>query len=326
MSELVSIIIPVYNVLDFLVDCIESVRKQTYENTEIIIVDDGSNDGSEVICDNYKKIDDRIKVIHQKNAGLSNARNVGVQEALGEYVLFVDSDDVIHSQMLEVLYDTLLVNNAEMAFCSYKKVEENYTNTKEKEIIEIKEYQIYSGREVLKRMYEEAYSIDVVVAWNKLYKREYLLKEPYPLGKKHEDEFTTYKIFFPLKKCVHVPEQLYFYRQREGSIINQKFDLRSLDKVLALEERKNFFYKENDEELYLMTLRRYETALAEAILNVQKFDSKKKEVLTNLKEKFILCWKNEIKKSRIDFKDKMKYLLFMLNKELYKWLKDYYER
>ena len=325
MSSLISIIIPVYNVFNSLADCLDSVINQSHTNIEIIVIDDGSSDGSERICDAYKQIDNRIKVIHQKNGGLSFARNIGVKEAKGDYIVFVDSDDIIHPRMVEILYDTLVKSESEIALCSYQVVDENFKAFSHRLNISEK-YQIYSGRELLRKMYGSRMAIDVVVAWNKIYRRKYLIKYPYPLYKKHEDEFVTYKIFMEIEKCVYIPEKLYYYRQRQGSIMNQGFNIKSLDKILALEERKALFLEKKDMELYLMTLRRYETTITDAILNIEKFYPNEKDTLSKLKIEFLRCWKEEIRKSTMPVKDKLKYIIFIVNKKVYGWLKEYWER
>ena len=320
MDKIISVIIPVYNVVTFLDECIESIRNQTYNNIEIIIVDDGSTDGSEKKCDLYAKKDKRVVVLHQDNAGLSAARNVGVKYSRGDYVFFCDSDDYIHPQAIEILYKVMVKENAEIAIGSHQKIGEKEFVTFDK-INYFERYQIYTGRECVENFYSPEYALDMVVAWNKLYKKETLVKYPYPLNKKHEDEFVTYKILMPLRICVYVSEKLYFYRQRPGSIINQKYNLKSLDKVKALEERKEHFKHNNDMDLYLMTLRRYETALAEAIINVRKFYSQEKSILEQLLNDFNICWEAEIKKSRMPIKDKMKYIIFRIDERLYEVLK-----
>lgn len=320
MNELISIIIPVYNVVAFLDECMDSVLKQTYSNIEIIIIDDGSNDGSSEKCDLYGKADARVVVIHQSNKGVSVARNEGVKRARGKYILFVDSDDLIHPKAVEILYSTLVKEKAEIVIGTHKTIEEkevpNFVD-----INNIDEYEILTGRECIKRFYSPAYAIDMVIVVNKLYKKEILLKNPYTPNTRYEDEGIAHKIFIPLRKCVYIAENLYFYRQHENSFIHQKNCMRLLDKVEVLKERKQFFEEKKDNELYLLALRRYETAIAETIIDFNSSCPEQYEILDNLEKEFIRCWKEEIKQSRMPVKDKMKYIIFMIDKRVYNFLK-----
>ena len=119
MNKLVSIIIPVYNVEKYLAECIESVLKQTYQNIEILLIDDGSPDNSGKICDEYEEKDSRVRVIHKENGGVSSARNVGLEQANGEYITFIDSDDFVSESYIEELYIALENGNSDLAFCKY---------------------------------------------------------------------------------------------------------------------------------------------------------------------------------------------------------------
>ena len=123
MYDLISVIIPIYRVELYLKECIDSVLNQTYKNMEIILVDDGSDDNCPNICDAYKKKDSRIQVIHKKNGGLSDARNAGIEIAKGEYICFIDSDDVIHPSFLQILYEDLIETGSDMSICHYEKVD-----------------------------------------------------------------------------------------------------------------------------------------------------------------------------------------------------------
>ena len=122
---MISVIVPVYKVEKYLRQCIESIQRQTYSDLEIILVDDGSPDGCPAICDEYARNDKRIKVLHQENGGLSVARNVGLDIAKGEYIAFVDSDDYIKENMYEMLYNKIVMEDADLIICSYDKVDEN---------------------------------------------------------------------------------------------------------------------------------------------------------------------------------------------------------
>lgn len=199
MEELISVIVPIYNVEKYLNKCIESIINQSYSNLEIILVDDGSKDSSGIMCDSYILKDKRIKVIHKENGGLSDARNVGLDKAKGEYIVFIDSDDWIDEKMIEILYNIIKKNNSDISICDYFLAynEEIQTQKEDIEIINL------SNIEALKTIYDKDLGVCMIVAWNKLYKRN-LFKDDirYPYGKIHEDEFTTYKLLYKAKKNI----------------------------------------------------------------------------------------------------------------------------
>ena len=247
MEELVSVIIPVYKVEKYLERCVESVQKQTFQNLEIILVDDGSPDLCGAMCDEMAKTDPRIKVIHKNNGGLSDARNVGIEMASGNYIVFVDSDDWLDLDMIALLYRVLKKYNADIAECSYRNIctdrIEEETNCSAK---------VVEGDRILALEAMLDWRWFKPVAWNKLYKRDVLGDIRYPKGKLHEDEYTTYKYFYNANKLVYVDVSKYNYdRRREDSITGKKFREDNLDACWAFRERMEFFYKNNLAELYL---------------------------------------------------------------------------
>lgn len=179
MKELISVIIPVYNVEKYLNKSIESVIKQTYKELEIILVDDGSTDSSGKICDEFAQKDDRIKVIHKKNGGLSDARNAGISEAKGKYLGFIDSDDYIDKNFYEILYNVLKKYNSDISICKHRETYTDYEENTSK--LEIKE-QVFNTEQALKELllFGEVNNY----AWNKLYKKELFNEINYPVGKK----------------------------------------------------------------------------------------------------------------------------------------------
>ena len=212
-NDLISIIIPVYNVKEYLCQCIESVCKQTYSNLEIILVDDGSTDESGKICDEYAQKDQRIQVIHKENGGLSDARNVGISRSKGRYVSCIDSDDYIAKNYIERLYELICKYHAQIAVCRFCYV---YGDEKEIEDGKVSETS-YDKIEALKVLFEEKEFGHY--AHQKLFLAEIIKAHPYPIGKIYEDIATTYKMFAEANTIAYTQEQLYFYRQRPGSII-----------------------------------------------------------------------------------------------------------
>lgn len=240
---MISVIVPVYNVCDYLKEAIDSVLNQTYKNLEIILVDDGSIDGSEDIIEEYSKKDDRIKCIHQKNQGLSAARNVGLENAHGEYVFFFDSDDYLHSQIFDILINVLNETNSDIVIASHCKGEVVNSKWKEKSYFgmnfEVRDGKYWITENVL---YSNEYtSVDMCCAWGKLYKRKMFDSTLFPIGKLREDEFTTYKLFYMSQKIAYYGQPLYFYRQRDGSIMNKKSDKNYRDCYEALIDRIKYF-------------------------------------------------------------------------------------
>lgn len=216
-DELISIIIPIYNVEDYLSACIESIMKQTYNNLEIILVDDGSPDSSPEICDRYEKIDNRIKVIHQKNKGLSGARNTGIDVSKGKYLIFVDSDDTVESSMAEELYKCLKKYNCKMAACNRNYVfEDGTTICKTKDKINT----VFEFGEAIKEM-NKFYFFDMS-AWAKIYDRELFAEIRFPQGKLSEDYFVMYKLIDLAQKVGYTSLPLYNYLQRTSSISRNK--------------------------------------------------------------------------------------------------------
>jgi glycosyltransferase involved in cell wall biosynthesis len=225
MSELISVIIPIYKVEEYLNDCVTSVINQTYTNLEIILVDDGSPDNCPQMCDDWAKKDSRIKVVHKKNGGLSDARNAGIEASAGEYIAFVDSDDYLKLDMFEKLYTAAKRADADIAACGILSCEgEKQTAWGCNDMVGTPE-QIYA------LLYNDtAYP---VAAWNKLYRRKCWKTLRFPVGKTCEDAFTTYQLIHNAARIVMIPEALYCYRIRPGSIMTSSFSLKKMDEEEA---------------------------------------------------------------------------------------------
>lgn len=234
MSGIISVIIPVYKVEQYLEQCIVSVTRQTYQQLEILLVDDGSPDRCGTICDEWAKRDRRIKVIHKENGGLSDARNAGLKVASGTFIAFVDSDDFIMPTMLEQLLVALEQENAEIAECDYITFSEEVP---EKGVLIRKKTVGYEMKEAMSFLLDE-YKFKYTV-WNKLYRREIFNCLQFEVGKIHEDVFFTYQAFGICKRVAKVEDALYCYRKRSGSIMESEISLRNLD---SLEARMHQYY------------------------------------------------------------------------------------
>lgn len=217
-EPLISVILPIYNVAGYLRECIESVRRQTYRNLEIILVDDGATDDSPKICEEYKNVDERVKVIHKSNGGLSEARNVGIENAMGEYIALVDSDDILMPFFIEKLYSLCSEKNVLISACSFVKFSaiDNVTVCSSDSNIEV-----ISAQTLIKRIYEGKDVAIGFTAWNKLYHRSVFNELHYPIGRIYEDTFVTYKLFLLANSIAITNESLYLYRVRLGSIMNE---------------------------------------------------------------------------------------------------------
>lgn len=311
-EELISVIVPIYKVEKYLKQCIDSIIDQTYNNIEIILVDDGSPDCSGEICDEYAKKDERIKVIHKKNGGLSDARNKGINEATGKYIAFIDSDDYIEPCYLEKLYHAIKKNGTKIAQCNIQKVDESNT------VIETIGDKIKSekdGKIMIKELYDNKW--ENIVVWNKLYVKQLFDNIRFPVGKLHEDEYTTYKVLYDIEKISIIPECLYCYRQRKESIIGKKFTLNRLDILEALEERLSYFQQKNEKELYYLTLQLYLQKIRESYLKVRLFIEESNLVQKELKKKYKKNYLKVIKAKEITFSTKMKGNLFYFIPDLW---------
>lgn len=224
---LVSVIIPVYNVAKVLERCVESVRKQIYPNLEIILIDDGSTDMSGVFCDVFAKKDARIKVIHQANQGLSAARNAGLKIATGKWITFVDSDDTVRPDMIDILHRLCYENHTKMSICGFYEVKQDgegkLARTTEDKV------RVLSTVECLTAMLcEDGFSMS---AWGKLYARELFDLVQFPEHRLYEDVGTTYRLVMQCSEVAVTSAAEYNYYQNADSITKQDFSLRKLDLI-----------------------------------------------------------------------------------------------
>lgn len=236
-KELISVIVPVYNVEKYLKKCVDSIVNQTYKNLEIILVDDGATDNSGKICDELVELDNRIKVYHKKNGGLSDARNYGVERAAGDYIGFVDSDDYIDAEMYEKLYEAIKKENVDVAECNLKIVYPEKIDL----FTDQKYYQICNKQEYL----EEYLKIEKIFgsACVRLTKADIAKKLKFPVGKLYEDTYYAYDLIGIVDKYVIVDNPYYNYLMRENSITNAKFNPRIFDLIEIVEKFHTNVYK-----------------------------------------------------------------------------------
>ncbi|MFG6336374.1 MAG: glycosyltransferase [Lachnospiraceae bacterium] len=232
-EDLISVIVPVYNVAKYLDACIVSIQKQTYAHLEILLIDDGSVDESGSICDRYALKDKRIRVIHQKNAGLSAARNRGISVCKGEYIAFVDSDDFIDKNFVESMYKVMIESESDLvcmeAVIFYdgdeKKIYSYWNQIEDQK----EQYTVYSSEQMLKiALYQK---LSVTNAQLKLYRKKLFQNIQFPVGRYYEDLATTYLFILCSNQVAVINHRLYAYRFRQSSIMTSTFNDKCLDCV-----------------------------------------------------------------------------------------------
>lgn len=231
-----SIIVPVYNVAQWLPETVDSVLEQTFRDFELILVDDGSGDGSGEICDSYAEKDSRVRVIHQKNAGVSAARNAGVAAAEGDWIGFVDSDDIIEKDMFAVMMALAEQYGADVVQCQHDRAD-TLNGAPRAETAEI-----MTGEEFVRRIFTKSGGMytNQVALWSKIYKRELFEGIVFPVGQVYEDEQETYKLCLKAGTVAETTDVLYHYIKRENSIITGISPKKMLDKQLALADRLRY--------------------------------------------------------------------------------------
>lgn len=232
MKELISVIVPVYNASCYLGRCLDSLLGQTYHDLEIIVVDDGSTDNSCKIAKEYAMRDNRVVVVHQSNQGVSAARNKGLEVALGNYVGFVDSDDVVDERMYETLYELLVDNECEVSGCQYCLFRDNY------QFMRRDSYVIYDRKESLERLVLEAGITNFL--WDKLFKKELFRNLTFKTGKIFEDMDVMYKLLDRVSRIVISEAVLYGYYQREDSYVHTYSYDKLINYIEVYREREGF--------------------------------------------------------------------------------------
>ena len=243
---MISVIVPVFNVEKFLHTCLDSIACQTYEDFEVVLVDDGSTDSSGQICDSYLS-DKRFRVIHKENGGVSSARNVGLDNAQGEYLCFVDSDDCINPDYLKHLKDLMDTNCVDISitgFCVFENDPPDYHYERTKSIV-------CSNWKALEKV---AVNYLFLVPWGKLYKRKVFDNIRYPLGVNHEDEYVAHLLYMNSEMVAYDNNIMYYYRKTPNSIMNADFSLSRLSAVDAIEKRLKFYQENHKQKLCKITV------------------------------------------------------------------------
>lgn len=327
MNQCVSVIVPIYNVEPYLCRAVDSILHQTYSNLEIILVDDGSPDNCGKICDDYVTKDNRIKVIHKENGGLSDARNAGLDIATGDYIAFVDSDDYIAPDYVETLLSELTKHDADVALCSYAVTKsKGYDDSvfrladegSDKKDAHIRDGKVeVCDREILLSNLYDANHRDAtyfIVAWNKLYKASLWKDIRFPKGKIHEDEATTYRIYDLANKGVYIHKPMYGYFSAPESITRSKFNIKRLQWMDALDDRIAYFEEKGDEVQVAYAKRARADAAIHYYYPLAEELPEEKESRKRLK-KYV---KEEMGEKGLSISKRIGYLIFLFSAPLYR--------
>lgn len=281
---LISVVVPIFNEEDRLRECVGSLVAQSYEHIEIILVNDGSTDQSGSLCDVLAQKDDRIRVIHKANGGLSSARNAGLEMSSGEYIGFVDSDDTVSMEMYEILLDRIHSDESGLAICGIRRITGVGNQSKTYEYCPFEG--VYSGNNALSLLCTNDYWI-YVTAVNRLYKREILGENPFPERRLHEDEFTAFSFLEKAVKISTISDALYNYNYKENSITSSKMTIRNLDAVDALIDRTQGFLARGMSIEALWTSKMALILVAKGFCEIEAIDSSQKAILKNFRKRII---------------------------------------
>ena len=311
---MISVIVPVYNVDNYLARCIDSILAQTYQDYELILVDDGSTDESGIICDRYAAEDRRIAVIHKENGGVADARNFGLDRARGEYLCFVDSDDYVGAQYLEVMLDMITEYDANVAAISFQYIYTSETVTVESEDRRVL---LTGGKDVFKSFFSSG------LVWGcpgKLFKRDVFLEIRFLKGMIYEDIYTMPYLLDSCERCVYSTARLYYYYQHEYSathtisIRQAEMLFVCMDKMLDYTETH---YKELRNKIYLNYARAVYWQVIEPSLN----NSNYVEITDQVQNKMRRLFHQKSWISELTFKEKIKIGLYMANPRLFHGIK-----
>lgn len=299
MIPKVSIIVPVYNIQKWVKKCIISLQNQTFKNIEIILVNDGSTDNSQEICENFSKKDNRIILVNKKNGGLSDARNFGLRFCKSKYVIFVDGDDYVDKDFVKQLYNAIKSTNSDVALCGYDEVDNNGKFIKRILPNEPENKNIITGNELF-LYFQKQNGVVNQVAWNKIYRKELFNIFKFEKGRYYEDGYFIAPLAWYAKTITIVREPLYNYVQRSGSIIHSKMSPKKFQDSEDSYLYRIAFFKDKNKQIYKLTVRDYKNWLIHEIAKTPQ----NKALNVHLKRQYK---KFESISSSITLKDKVKF-------------------
>lgn len=310
-KPLISVIVPVYNVEKYVGRCLTSIINQSYTNLEIIVVNDGSTDNSFSVCKEYAAKDNRIKLITQENRGLSGARNTGLRHYTGEYVTFVDSDDWIHRNMIEFLYNVLMRHDSEMSLCASLRVSEEMIPDKEHKEIEDK---TYTYDKFMKLFLNGTFT----ACWSRLFRKDIVSDFEFPEGLNSEDFIYMYEAIRRIKTVASINLPLYYYYVREDSIVNENFNIKKFDQFYSAQKLYELVNTHTPEytKLSVTRLAGATVSLLSSSRKYQGYEAKEKELTTFLRSKWCLFLFN----NQLNYKLRIVMFIYMLPKGLSKFI------
>lgn len=312
MDELISVIVPVYGAEEYLEKCVRSILNQSYQNLEIILVDDQSPDHSGELCDELAKEDTRIKVIHrEKNGGISAARNTGIDIAKGDYIGFSDCDDYMHHQNFEILHRLLVDHDVDIVVADYLEIEDNDNDHCDEEIVYDRiNTERFSGVGCMEHLIT-ALNTKTILPWNKLYRRKVFdAGHRFPDGINGEDDFCIPHLLCEAEEVLYTDVSLYYWRKRPTSY-SRSFKLSRTSYVYVLEEREEFLKDKISDELKHRFLVHYMEILWDFYYLVKVNYPNEKELYTGFRQKFINKYESNKNFLHIPNKKKWKWKAFM---------------
>lgn len=298
--DLISIIVPVYNVEKYLKKCVHSLRMQTYPMIEIILVDDGSTDGSSKICDEFSEMDSRIKVIHKENGGLSDARNAGIKQAIGKYYSFIDSDDYIENDMLEELHDLAVTQNCQITISNMRRFYEDGSTEGFYEPVD--SIICYEGNFKFETLKQPS-------VCNKLFVAELFRGIWFPKGKFYEDTFVYHELVYKANKVGLTGKQGYWYLSRKESILGrEQYTIRYFDFLEAVYCRMHFLIEHEVEYYGIEACLSYYSAYSNAVKYI-KCDENMSDHFVEAKRWYLYAYNELINSKDISIKQKIRLIL-----------------
>lgn len=311
-KDLVSVVIPIYRVEKYLRRCLDSVISQSYENIEIILVNDGSDDHCHEICLEYKEKDDRIVYIQKENGGLSDARNTGIKASRGKYITFVDSDDTIGTDYVKQLYETLIENDADISLCGYTVMYDNgsvISHFSDKKMV-------LSQKDALEKLeYQEDFDSASVA---KLYKRELFDKVLFPVGKIFEDSFTTYKFFLECEKIACNMVSQYNYLIRSNSILTAEFSMKKLTLIDAYDEMGKAIVQKYP-NLEDAAIRGYVYSRISTLRQMINCSPRLKDIENKIRKEILKYRKNILRNKRVNKRDKTAVIILLFGTNVFRF-------
>lgn len=313
-TPLISIVMPVYNTSKYLIKSVEAVLNQSYQNIELLLVDDGSKDDSYEKCRILAPKDDRIILYRKENGGAGDARNYALDRVNGEYIIFVDSDDIIENNLIESSYRLLTEKNADICIFNYDCIDENGVVIDDGSQNPIQEG-IFTSNQIFEKTYEKNGYMYALLC-NKLIKRQLLEKLRFPKMKMCEDEILFPRLIIQCEKIVCTTKILYHYLIRPGSIMHDSFSLKQLDQLRAYYDRADFYYRHKKKKLAMIASKEYWDNFRVKYI---RYDlQKEKEYLLDVKKQFNKLTCKLLRNKKLRVKEKLHVLMMRISPMLYK--------